>query len=109
MLPPLRRPCQPSIVCHIDSFEKLIYIINMEQGFFRLVFSNRMMIVRSILTLAYYAMIFYVLWLLFFYKVSAEYRDILNIIVGAVIASFSKVTDFWFKSHSESGEGDSKT
>lgn len=65
------------------------------------VLQNRRLIIRAFLTLAYYGMIFYILHILFYHSVSSEYRDIINIIVGAIIVSLGKVTDFWFKKDDE--------
>lgn len=62
---------------------------------------NRRLIIRAILTIAYYAMIFYVLRLFFFYKVNSDYKEMISMIVGAILASFGKVTDFWFKRDDE--------
>ena len=64
---------------------------------------NRRLIIRAILTCSYYAMIFYVLRLLFFYKIESDYKDIVNIIIGAILASFGRVTDYWFGSKKDGG------
>lgn len=71
-------------------------------GLGRVFHNNRRLVIRAILTCAYYAMIFYVLRLLFFHKISSDYKDMINIIIGAILASFGKVTDFWFKKDDES-------
>jgi len=39
----------------------------------------------------------WILWMLFTGELDDGFRDLLNIIVGAFLASYSKVTDFWFK------------
>lgn len=70
-------------------------------GAVRILHDNRRLMIRAVLTCAYYAMIFYVLRLLFFHKISSDYKDMINIIVGAILASFGKVTDFWFKRDDE--------
>lgn len=62
---------------------------------------NKKIIIRAALTVAYYAMIFYALYLIYFHKIDKEQKDILMFILGAVIASFSKVTDYWFPKHDE--------
>lgn len=67
-------------------------------------YENKRLIIRAILTCAYYAMIFYVLRLLFFYKVSMDNRDLVNIIIGAILASFTQVTNFWFRTYSDHTE-----
>jgi hypothetical protein len=67
---------------------------------------NRRLIIRAILTLAYYAMIFYILRLLFFYKINSDYKDMINIVIGAILASFGKISDFWFKNHGEDSKED---
>jgi hypothetical protein len=85
-------------------FTLAVYTIYMQEFIHKTLImfhDNRRLIVRSVLTLAYYAMIFYVLRLLFFYEVNSEYKDMINIIVGAILASFGKVTDFWFKRDDE--------
>lgn len=65
------------------------------------VIQERKLIVRAVLTLGYYAIIFYMLRLLFFYKVQSDYKDILLIIVGAIIGNFAQITNFWFKKDEE--------
>lgn len=62
---------------------------------------NRKIIARSILTIAYYAIIFYILRLLFFYKINPDQKDMLVFVLGALIGSFGKVTDWWFPKHDE--------
>ena len=41
----------------------------------------------------------WIIWLLFHPTLELEgsFRDLLNIIIGTFLASFAKVTDFWFK------------
>jgi hypothetical protein len=72
------------------------------------VLQNRRLIIRAGLTLAYYGMVFYILHVLFYHQVSAEYRDMINIIVGAIIVSLGKVTDFWFRKDDEDLEEEKK-
>jgi len=63
----------------------------------RMVFLNKLMIVRALLTLGYYAMVFYVVHVLVGCRIEQDNKDILNIMVGAIVASFSLVTHYWFK------------
>lgn len=46
----------------------------------------------------------WIIWLLFHptLKLEGSFRDLLNIIIGTFLASFGKVTDFWFKHDSKS-------
>jgi len=35
--------------------------------------------------------------ILFFFEISDSFRDLLNILVGGFLATFTKISDFWFK------------
>ena len=39
--------------------------------------------------------------ILFFFQISDSFRDLLNILVGGFLATFTKISDFWFKGDSE--------
>jgi len=39
--------------------------------------------------------------ILFFFEISDSFRDLLNILVGGFLATFTKISDFWFKGDSE--------
>ena len=39
----------------------------------------------------------FLIWLLFFGALTAESRDLINIMVGAYVAVLAKATDYWFK------------
>lgn len=67
------------------------------QSSMRMVFLNKLLIVRALLSLAYYALVFYVVRILVSVKIEPDNKDILNIIMGAIVASFSLVTHYWFK------------
>jgi len=43
--------------------------------------------------------------LLFFFEISDSFRDLLNILIGGFLATFTKISDYWFKGDS----GDSIT
>ena len=53
---------------------------------------------RFILTTIMFGSFFWVVWLLFtdLFTLDDKFRDLLNIIIGAFLASFSKIVDFWF-------------
>ena len=61
------------------------------------IIASRRLLLRALFTLCAFALIFYIIHLLFFRQIQSDYRDILNVIIGAIIAVFGKVTDFWFK------------
>lgn len=69
---------------------------------------NRKLILRAAITISYYALLFYLIRLLFFYKPSPDYKDVLLIIVGALVGNLTKVTDFWFHRESEDIEDSKK-
>ena len=35
--------------------------------------------------------------LLFFFEISDSFRDLLNILIGGFLATFTKISDYWFK------------
>lgn len=68
--------------------------------------ASRRLILRAIFTAMVFITIVYIIRLLFFYKVEDNYRDILNVIIGALVAQVSKVVDFWFKKDDEDNKED---
>jgi hypothetical protein len=62
---------------------------------------NRRLIIRAAITLATLGIIVYILRMLFFYKPSPEFKDLINVVIGAMLMSLSKVIDFWFKKDDE--------
>ena len=60
---------------------------------------NRLaMWLRTALTLFVFGMFCQIIYLLFHptLELDEQFRDLLNIIIGAFLASFSKIVDFWF-------------
>jgi len=53
---------------------------------------------RTVLTLFIFGMFCQIIYLLFHptLELDDQFRDLLNIIIGAFLASFSKIVDFWF-------------
>lgn len=62
---------------------------------------NKRLIIRAIITAAVLGMIVYMTRMLFFYKPSAEYKDIINVIIGAILGQLPTVVNFWFKKDSD--------
>jgi len=58
------------------------------------------------ITLAVFALFIWIIWLLFNpeLKLEDKFRDLLNILVGGLLASFGKVIDFWFKHDKKSNQ-----
>ena len=56
------------------------------------------------ISIAMFGMFIWIIWLLFHSTLDAQFRDLLNIIVGGFLASFGKVVDFWFK-HEKTKKG----
>ena len=54
--------------------------------------------IKTLLTLFVFGMFYQIINLLFHPTLTLDdkYRDLLNIIIGAFLASFSKIIDFWF-------------
>lgn len=63
---------------------------------------NKRLIIRAATTLLVLAVLVYIIRLLFTYSSDTGFREnMLNVIIGAVIMSFSKVMDFWFRRDDE--------
>lgn len=58
---------------------------------------NKRLIIRAVITAAVLGMIIYIIRMLFFYTINSEYKDILNVIIGAVLGQLPTVINFWFK------------
>ena len=52
---------------------------------------------RFVLSLVVFGTFLLLLYLLFFQEVGTTYRDIVNILVGSVVAILTKTADYWFK------------
>ena len=55
-------------------------------------------VTMSLLTMGIFIML---VTILFFFQISDSFRDLLNILVGGFLATFTKISDFWFKGDSE--------
>jgi len=55
------------------------------------------------ISLLQFGLLWWILWLLFHptLELDPTHRDLLNIILGTFIATFSKVIDFWFRPKKE--------
>lgn len=64
---------------------------------------GRRMVLRGIFTIVMFGIFILLLYLLFFRSSTLpdRTRDLLNITLGAYIASFTKIIDFWFKKDDE--------
>ena len=69
---------------------------------------NHKTIIRGVLTLLYYAILFFVLRLLFKRTIHETNAEALDIVIGAIVASFGKVTDYWFH-YNQDGSSCKKT
>ena len=61
------------------------------------VFMNKRLIIRALLTMSILGIILYIVRMLFFYTPNAAYKDILNVIIGALLGQLPTVMNFWFK------------
>jgi uncharacterized membrane protein len=59
--------------------------------------ANKMLIIRALLSFAILGLVWYIIRMLFFYKPSPDYKDILNVIFGGVLALLPTVINYWFK------------
>ena len=55
-------------------------------------------VTMSLLTMGIFIIL---ITILFFFQISDSFRDLLNILVGGFLATFTKISDFWFKGDSE--------
>lgn len=60
--------------------------------------NNSVRWIKTLLTLFVFGMFCQIIYLLFHptLELDDKFRDLLNIIIGAFLASFSKIIDFWF-------------
>lgn len=62
---------------------------------------NKRLIIRAIITAIVLAMVVYIVRMLFFYPIRSEHKDILNVIIGAILGQVPTVINFWFKKDDE--------
>jgi hypothetical protein len=62
---------------------------------------NRRLILRAIFTLVVLGFLFYVVRLLFHAKADGEFKDLINVVLGAMLVSYSKIIDYWFRRDDE--------
>lgn len=60
-------------------------------------YENRKLVIKFVLTLAYFAIVVYAFRILAYVELKSANRDMINIMVGAIVASFSLIVHFWFK------------
>ena len=70
--------------------------------------ANKMLIIRALLSFAILALVTYIIRMLFFYKPSPDYKDILNVIFGGVLALLPTVINYWFKKDHNETSSDQK-
>ena len=63
--------------------------------------STRQFAARVTMSLLTMSIFIILVAILFFFQISDSFRDLLNILVGGFLATFTKISDFWFKGDSE--------
>ena len=71
------------------------------------VLSNKRLIIRATLSILLLIGMVYIAHLLFFHKPDDAMKDMVNVMLGAILMAFSKIVDFWFKEHKEQEDKDS--
>jgi len=67
---------------------------------------SKRLIIRSVITLIVLAIFIFLLYLLFYKKIDNEFKDLINVAIGAFLASFGRIIDFWFHKDEEDAKED---
>jgi len=58
---------------------------------------RRQFVARFTLSLTQIGIFIMIITILFFFQITDAFRDLLNILVGGFLATFTKISDYWFK------------
>ena len=67
---------------------------------------NKRLIIRAVFSVVLVAYMVYLVHLLFFHAPADSMKDMINVMLGAVLMAFSKVVDFWFRRDDEDKKTD---
>tara|TARA_B100000959_G_scaffold275613_1_gene329234 strand:+ start:985 stop:1371 length:387 start_codon:yes stop_codon:yes gene_type:complete len=65
---------------------------------------RRQFVARFTLSLTQIGIFIMIITILFFFQITDAFRDLLNILIGGFLATFTKISDYWFKADSDEGK-----